>query len=250
MKKRILFLILLLVCFASSFTFAATKNVDLNNIKTEDLRLEKGQNTSLILAPGSPFSIRLFEGATVEFDVDGSTQKAIFEKIGDEAVIKYTLDAGKTYKEQKIKLGDSVRWNVTTGSLFVFLNYKIFHDRDALTDKNAVFEIGIPLLQRYDVPVKVNGTLKTEDKKQNIEVPATKNGYLKYLMGVIIVLILIIIILGPRRKEDNKPPVEEKRDTGKKTALKSANKTYYTKPKKKPFNEEDVYVVNHSEDEE
>lgn len=265
MAKRVLFLLLALFCLAT----VAASAIDLAKFKTEDLRLEKGQNTSLILYPAAPFSIRLYEGAVVEFDIDGSTHKAIFDKIGDVSVIRYTLDGGRTFTQLNMPLGNSTMVRLNSSSLFFFINYKILHDSQNASDKNAIFEIGIPYIQRYDMPVNMvnntefNNTIKEEMNKTIEEVVPQQDkkessNYVKYLVGIIIVLILVIIVLGPRKKEieihigkakESMKNAVGMAKKGKEKKGESVNRNYYKKPKKKSFNEEDVYVVKESEEE-
>lgn len=207
MAKKIVILMLLISCLVATFAMAAG-TIDASKIKVVDLELKNGQNTSLILGPGSPFSMRLYAGTVVEFEADKYTHKAIFEKIGDEATIKYTLDGGRTYKEQRMKLGDFVRWNISTGSLFIFLNYKMYNERE----QTAVFEIGIPLIQKNEMPVKLGNTTISDAKNNVDNTSGDNNKYIKYLIGVIIVLILIIIVLGPRKKDEELEHSESKND--------------------------------------
>lgn len=256
MEKRIIFLALVIFCLVSIIGYAA--EIDVSKLKTEDLRLEKGKNVSLELNPGSPFSIRMYSGSTVDFDIDNKNYLLIFDSFGDAAIVRYTNDGGKTFIQRKIKLGDSERVNTSSESWFFFLNYKIYNQRD----EAAVIEVGRPLLQRYNVPITVNNTEQgnIEDNKTVIpeikEEKITDNNYMKYLIGIIIVLVIIIIVLGPKRK-DILPKAEEIKDKvknavrgiGRKPKKKgSLVKTYYKKPSKKKFNEEDVYVVKESEE--
>lgn len=262
MAGKGLFIVILIVLITGMTVCA---QIDVGKIKTEDLRLEKGQNVSLILNPGSPFSVRLYSGSVVEFDVDNVTNRAIFDVVDDPAIVRYTVDGGKTYTQTKIKLGDSERWNVTTGSWFVFINYKILHQDNDPANMNGVFELGIPLLQRFNVPMntanKDNSTAPNETLNQSIQevLPPKQenndtgsNNYMSYLIGVIIVLVLIIIILGPRKKEAIKEAVDKmtsKKEVKPKKGSVNEKKAYYKKPNKKKFDEEDVYVVKGSEEE-
>ncbi len=252
MKKRIIFLALVIFCLVSIICYA--EGIDVSKLKTEDLKLEKGKNVSLELNPGAPFSIRMFAGSTVDFDIDSKNYLVIFDSFGDIATVRYTTDGGKTFIQRKIKQGDSERVNTTSESWFFFLSYKIYNQKD----EAAVIEIGRPLLQRYNVPVQVNNTV--EENKTVIpdikEEPKTDSNFMKYLIGIIIVLVLVIIILGPKRK-DIQPKAEEIKDKvkdavgniGKKPSKKkSLEKTYYKKPSKKKFDEEDVYVIKESEE--
>lgn len=253
MKKRIIFLVLIIFCLTAIIGYAA--GIDVSKLKTEDLRLEKGKNVSLELNPGAPFSIRMYSGSTVDFDIDDKNYLIIFDSFGDVATVRYTTDGGKTFIQRKIKQGDSERVNTTSESWFFFLNYKIYNQKDGA----AVIEVGRPLLQRYDVPMQVNNTV--EENKTIIpdikEETKTNSNFMRYLIGIIIVLVLVIIILGPKRK-DIQPKAEE--ITGKvKNAVENISKkpskkkgslakTYYKKPSKKKFDEEDVYVVKESEE--
>lgn len=250
MKKRIIVLALVIFCLAAIISYAA---VDVSKLKTEDLKLEKGKNVSLELNPGAPFSIRMYAGSTVDFDIDSKNYLLIFDNFGDVATIRYTTDSGKTFIQRKVKLGDSERVNTTSESWFFYLNYKIYNQRD----EAAVVEVGKPLLQRYNVPIQVNNTEQNnlEDNKtviNEIKEDNTGNNYMKYLIGVIVVLVIIIIILGPKRKEIQRK-VEDVKDAvsnkiGRKPKKAGLTKTYHKKPSKKKFDEEDVYVVKESEE--
>lgn len=247
MKKRIIVLALVIFCLFSIISYAA--GIDVSKLKTEDLRLEKGKNVSLELNPGAPFSIRMYAGSTVDFDIDGKNYLVIFDSFGDVATARYTTDSGKTFIQRKVKLGDSERINTSSESWFFYLNYKIYNQRD----EAAVIEVGKPLLQRYNVPIQVNNTIE-ENKTVMPEIKEEKmtdNNYMKYLIGVIIVLVIIIIILGPRRKDIQRKAEEVKNAVGKigrKPKKDGLTKTYHKKPSKKKFDEEDVYVVKKSEE--
>lgn len=247
MKKRIIFLVLAIFCLTAIVSYAA--GIDVSKLKTEDLRLEKGKNVSLELNPGAPFSIRMYAGSTVDFDIDGKNYLLIFDSFGDAATIRYTSDGGKTFIERKIKQGYSERINTSSESWFFYLNYMIYNPKS----EAAVVEVGRPLLQRYNVPIQVNNTVE-ENKTIIPEIKQEKmtdNNYMKYLIGIIIVLVLVIIILGPKRKDIQRKAKEVKDAVGKigkKPKKNSLAKTYHKKPSKKKFDEEDVYVVKESEE--
>lgn len=266
-KRKLIFIITLLFAFSLCGFFVLSADIDITppkDAKPLGAELGKGENISLILGPGSPFAIKLYKGAIVNFDMDGLTNKIIFENVDYTSKIKYTLDGGKTFKTQKIKLGENVQWPVTTGSLYVTLEYRIFNEKKGL----GTFIIGIPNLIRNNIDVNVDANM-TASNEQNGE---KSNNYIKYLIGIIIVLALILIILGPKKKEEQEQPKlettehkeegenfeepkeekETKKAPAKKTVKKknpkykkqAVNKTnYYTKPKKKSFDEEEVYVV-------
>lgn len=252
MAKRILFLVLIVFCLACIISYA--ESIDVSRLKTEDLKLEKGNNVSLELNPGAPFSIRMYAGSTVDFDIDNKNYLIIFDSFGDVATVRYTTDGGKTFIQRKIKLGDSERVNTSSESWFFYLNYKIYNQRDSA----AVVEVGKPLLQRYNVPIQVNNTEERNGRENNNtplesmvpqEEKKTDNNYMKYLVGIIIVLIIIIIVLGPRKKEIVKKKFKEavEKISGRKKKG-AVSKAYYKKPRKKGFDEEDVYVVKESEE--
>lgn len=260
MVKKTIFLVLIIFCLAAIISYA--ESIDVSRLKTEDLKLEKGHNVSLILNPGAPFSIRMYAGSTVDFDIDNKNYLIIFDSFGDAATVRYTADGGKTFIQRKVRLGDSERVNTSSESWFFYLNYKIYNQRDSA----AVVEVGKPLLQRYTVPIQVNNTevpMQVNDSEERNgrednntplesvvpqEEKKTDNNYMKYLVGIIIVLIIIIIVLGPRKKEIVKEKFKEAVGKVSGRKKKAVSKAYYKKPSKKRFDEEDVYVVKESEE--